>query len=40
MKVAQISKPGAEFEIVARAIPEPGAETGAHQGAGMWCLPQ
>jgi D-arabinose 1-dehydrogenase-like Zn-dependent alcohol dehydrogenase len=26
MKVAQISKPGADFEIVERAIPKPGAE--------------
>jgi len=38
MKVAQISKPGADFEIVERAIPNPGA--GAYQGAGLWCLPQ
>ena len=40
MKVAQIPKPGADFQIVEREIPEPGCRTGAHQGAGLWCLPQ
>ncbi len=40
MKVAQISKPGADFEIVEREIPQPGRRTGAHQGAGLRCLPQ
>ena len=40
MKAAQISKPGADFEIVEREIPEPGRRTGAHQGAGLWRLPQ
>ncbi len=40
MKVAQIPKAGADFEIVEREIPKPGVRTGAHQGAGLWCLPQ
>jgi hypothetical protein len=39
MKVAQISKRGAGFQIVEREIPEPSAGR-ADQGAGLWCLPQ
>ncbi len=30
MKAAQVPKPGAEFEIVEREIPEPDCGTGAH----------
>ena len=40
MKAAQVSKPGADFEIVEREIPKPERRTGAHQGAGLRCLPQ
>ena len=40
MKVAQISKPGAGFQIVEREIPEPQRGTSTDQGAGLWCLPQ
>ena len=40
MKVAQISQPGGDFEIVEREIPKPAARTGTHQGAGLRRLPQ
>ena len=40
MKVAQIPKAGGDFEIVEREIPNPAAGAGAHQGAGLRCLPQ
>ena len=40
MKVAQISKPGGDFEMVEREIPKPGVRARAHQGAGLWRLPQ
>jgi hypothetical protein len=40
MKVAQIPKAGADFEIVEREIPGAGCRTRAHQGASLWCLPQ
>ena len=40
MKVAQVSKPGADFQIVEREIPNAGGRTRAHQGAGLWCVPQ
>jgi hypothetical protein len=40
MKAAQISKPGADFEIVEREIPTAGCGTGAHQSAGLRRLPQ
>ena len=40
MKVAQITKPGADFEVVDREIPGTGGGTSAHQGAGVRRLPQ
>jgi len=40
MKVAQIPKSGADFQIVEREIPKPSAGTRAHQGAGLRRLPQ
>ena len=40
MKAAQISKPGADFELIERKIPEPGAGQVRIQGAGLWRLPQ
>ena len=40
MKVAQVSGPGGDFQIVEREIPKPGARTGADQGAGLWGVPQ
>jgi hypothetical protein len=39
MKVAQVLKPGGEFEIVEREIPKPGVGH-VHQGAGLWYLAQ
>ena len=39
MKVAQVPKGGADFQIVEREVPSP-VRTGPHQGAGLWCLPQ
>ena len=40
MKVAQIPKPGADFQIVEREIPEPGAGQVRIKVRGLWCLPQ
>ncbi len=40
MKAAQIPKPGADFEIVEREIPQPDRGTRTHQGASLRCLPQ
>jgi hypothetical protein len=40
MKVAQVPKGGADFQIVEREVPSPGAGQVPHQGAGLWCLPQ
>ena len=40
MKVAQVSSPGADFQIVEREIPEPRRRTRAHQGASLRGLPQ
>jgi hypothetical protein len=37
MKSAQVPKPGSDFEIVEREIPQPAA---GHQGAGLRGLPQ
>ncbi len=39
MKVAQVPKPGGDFQMVERKIPEARYGTRAHQGAGVWCVP-
>ena len=38
MKVAQIPKPGGEFQIVDREMPDPGPR--ADEGTGLWRLRQ
>ena len=40
MRVAQISKPGGDFEIVDAIDTEPRSWTGPYQGTGLRCLPQ
>ena len=40
MTAAQISKPGGDFEIVEREIPDPGTRRSANQDTGLWCLSQ
>jgi hypothetical protein len=35
MTAVHISRPGAPFEVVAREIPEPWAEHGTYQSAGL-----
>lgn len=40
MKVAQITTPGGEFQVVEREIRAPGPGAGTHQGAGVRRLPQ
>ena len=40
MKSAQISKPGADFQIVEREIPKPGVGQVRIKVQGLWDLPQ
>ena len=40
MKVAQIGKPGAGFQVVERESSDAGCRTSADQGAGLRGLPQ
>ena len=40
MTAAQVSKAGADFQIVERETPEPFCRRGADQGASLWRLPQ
>ena len=39
MRVIQIAKPNAPFELVERPTPEPGPRPSAHQGRGLRHLP-
>ncbi len=40
MTVAQISKPGRDFEVVEREIPQSRHGTSENQDTSVWCLPQ
>ena len=40
MKAVQVPKAGADFEIVEREIPQPGAGTGEDSRPGLWSLSQ